>query len=117
MKNSIFNNVVTVAAFSFAVLLSGQASAEEIQEQALSSGVIETHSISIPYDSRDLATDSGRAKLYGKIKRAAKEVCGPTGMREAGNLSIASRNRQCHESAMEAAVSQVETGQLASLTL
>lgn len=115
MKNSIFNNAVTAAALSVAVLLSSQAGAEEIQGEAFSSRVIETQSISIPYAGSDLATDKGRANLYGKIKRAAKEVCGPISSREAGGLSIASRNRQCYESAMEAAVSQIETGQLVSL--
>lgn len=115
MKNSIFNNVATAAAFSLAVLLSSQAGAEEFQEQALSSRMIETQSISIPYNGSDLATDEGRANLYGKIKRAAKEVCGPMSSREAGGLSIASRNRECYESAMEAALSQVDAGQLVSL--
>jgi UrcA family protein len=115
MRNSIFNNVATAAAFSLAVLISSQAGAEEMQEQALSDRTIETQSISIAYNSSDLATDEGRANLYGKIKRAAKAVCGPTGSREAGGLSLASRNRECYQSAMEAALSQVDTGQLVSL--
>ena len=115
MKNSIFNNVASAAAFSLAVLLSSQAGAEEIQEQAFSDRMIETQSISIAYNDSDLATDEGRANLYGKIKRAAKAVCGPTGSREAGGLSLASRNRECYQSAMEAALSQVDTVQLVSL--
>jgi len=115
MKNPIFTNVATAAAFSLAVLLSSQAGAEEIQEQAFSDRMIETQSISIAYNGSDLATDEGRANLYGKIKRAAKAVCGPSGSREAGGLSLASRNRECYQSAMEAALSQVDTGQLVSL--
>ena len=115
MKNSTFNNVATAAAFSLAVLLSSQAGAEEFQEQALSSRMIETQSISIAYNGSDLATDEGRANLYAKIRRAAKDVCGPTGSREAGGLGIASRNRECYESATEAALSQVDTGQMVSL--
>ena len=115
MKNSIFNNVASVAALSLAVLLSSQAGAEEIQEQAFTDRMIETQSISIAYNDSDLATDEGRANLYGKIKRAAKAVCGPTGARDAGGLSLASRNRECYQSAMEAALSQVDTGQLVSL--
>jgi len=115
MKNPIFNNVATAAAFSLAVLLSSQAGAEEIQEQAFSDRMIATQSISIAYNGSDLATDEGRTNLFGKIKRAAKEVCGPTGSREAGGLTLASRNRECYKSAMEAALSQVDTGQLVSL--
>tara|TARA_R110001592_G_scaffold363396_1_gene687576 strand:- start:40 stop:393 length:354 start_codon:yes stop_codon:yes gene_type:complete len=115
MKNAIFNNTVTAAALSVAVLLSSQAGAAETQGQTLPSRHIETQSINIAYQGSDLASDEGRAKLYSKIKRAAKAVCGPTGARDAGGLSIASRNRQCYETAMEAAVSQVEAGQLVGL--
>jgi UrcA family protein len=115
MNNASLSKVVSATAFSLAVMLSSQANANATQEQAMSSQMIETQSISIPYADRDLATDTGRANLLGKIKRAAKEVCGPTGSREAGGLRFASRNRECYENAMEAAVSQVETGQLASL--
>lgn len=115
MKNFTFNNVVTATAFSLAVGLSSHASAEQIQEQSFSAKMGETQSISIAYGSGDLATDEGRANLYGKIKRAAKEVCGPTGARDAGSLSLASRNRKCIDAAMDAAASQIETRQLASL--
>ena len=115
MKSLIFNNVAAAATFSLAVLLSTQAGAEELQEQALSARMIETQSISIAYHASDLATDEGRADLYGKIKRAAKAVCGPTGARDAGGLSLASRNRECYDSAIEAALSQVDTGQMVTL--
>lgn len=115
MKNASVKNIVTATALSLGVLLANQAGAEGIQEQDMSSRVVETHSISVPYTGSDLATDSGRANLYGKIKRAAKQVCGPTDPRQAGGLKLASRNRDCYDSAMEAAISQVETGQLASL--
>jgi UrcA family protein len=115
MKNFTFNNVVTATAFSLAVGLSSQASAEQVPEQTFSARVGETQSISIPYANGDLTTDKGRANLFGKIKRAAKEVCGPTGLREAGGLSMAAHNRKCYDAAMDAAVSQVETRQLASL--
>ena len=82
-------NVVTATALSLGVLLASQAGAEGIQEQAMYSRVLETHSISVPYTGSDLATDSGRASLYGKIKRAAKQVCGPTDPRQAGGLKLA----------------------------
>ena len=115
MKNTIFTKAVTAAALSTAVLLANQAGAEETLSQALPSQALETQSINIAYQSADLASDEGRAKLYGKIKRAARTVCGPSGSREAGSLSLASRNRQCYDSTMQAAVSQIEAGQLASL--
>lgn len=115
MKNSALKNVVTATAFSLGIVLAGQAGAEAIREQDLSSRAIETHSISIPYSNTDLATDQGREKLYDRIKRAARQVCGPTGPREAGGLRFASQNHKCYQSAMEAALNQVAGGQLASL--
>jgi UrcA family protein len=115
MKNASLKTIVTATALSLGVVFASQAGAAAIQEQALSSRLVETQSISIAYAGTDLASDEGRASLLAKIKRAAKEVCGPTGLREAGSLNMASRNRKCYEGAIEAAVSQVETGQVASL--
>lgn len=115
MNNASLKNVVTATALSLGIVFAGQAAAEANQEQALSSRAIETQSVSVAYIGSDLNTDEGRAGLYNKIKRAARQVCGPTGAREAGGVRYASRNRQCYEDAMEAALSQVETGQLASL--
>ena len=116
MKSTSSKNVVAATAFSLGILLAGQASAEAIQDQTLSTQYLETQSISIPYTAGDLATIEGRADLYREIKRAAKRVCGPTGAREAGGLKLASRNRQCVENTVATAIGQVETGQLASLT-
>jgi len=115
MKNTVFTKAVTAVAFSATILLSSQASAGETLEQTVPSEAIETQSINIAYQGADLASDEGRARLYGKITRAAKAVCGPTGSRAAGGLRLASRNRQCYESAMQAAVSQVEAVQMVSL--
>ena len=49
-------------------------------------------------------------------ERAARNVCGPTGLREAGGLQMASRNRACYDEAVSAAVSQVGSAQLASVS-
>jgi len=115
MKNASMKSLVTATALSLGVIFASQASAEAIQEQAMPSRAIETHSISIAYTGSDVATDEGRENLNRKIKRAAQQVCGSTNPRQAGGLKLASRNRQCYESAMKSALSQVNSGQLASL--
>lgn len=115
MKKSTFNSIVTAAALGLTLGLSGHASAEQIQEQAALGNGVQVKSISIPYKSGDLTSDAGRANLYGRIKSAAKEVCGPTGLLEAGGLRIASRNRKCYEAALDEAVSQLESRQVATL--
>jgi len=115
MKNESLKKLVTATVLSLGVVLASQAGAETMQEQALSARGVESQSISIPYSGKELDTDKGREELYLKIKRAAKQVCGPSDPRQAGGLQLAARNRKCYESAMETALSQVETGQLASL--
>ena len=114
MKALVSNSVLT-AAISLAVIFSTQASAEHAAKAATLEPAAVVQSISIPYAQAELSTDEGRASLYSKIRRAARSVCGPTGAREAGGLSLMSRNRKCYEEAVSAAVSQVGTGQLTAM--
>lgn len=107
--------ILTIAAFSIAASIALPAAAEEVAETAISAAGTGFQSISIQYAPAQLSSDEGRTNLYGKIKHAAKEVCGPTGLREAGSLTIASRNRNCIEQAVSAAMGQVESSQLAAI--
>ena len=114
MKNFV-NGVLTIAAFSIATSLAVPATAEDVPTAALPDAGSPIQSISIQYAPAQLSSEEGRANLYGKIKNAAEQVCGPTGLRETGSLSIASRNRKCVEDAMSAAMGQVGSSQLAAL--
>ena len=115
MKTFLLNSVVTAAAFSLALGASSQVNAEQFSDDFMNSGNDGTQSIKIQYARGELATDGGLDVLHGKIKRAAAEICGPTGLREAGGLTNASRNRKCYDDALSAAVSQLGSDGMASL--
>ena len=114
MKNFV-TGVLTIASLSIATSFAVPAAAEDTPRAAIPEAGTGIQSISIQYAPAVLSTDEGRANLYGKIKHAAGQVCGPTGLREAGSLAIASRNRKCVEDAMAAAMGQVDSSQLAAI--
>ena len=116
MKTFAINNVLSVAALSLAVAFSTQAAADEVGETFVRGDQQGMQSVVIQYTASELADEQALQNLYGQIKRAARNVCGPTGLREAGGLQMASRNRACYDEAVSAAVSQVGSAQLASVS-
>ena len=114
MNTFVKNSLVAAATLSAVISFSSQASAGETQEMSVNQPGLGIQTVSIPYAIAELSTDEGRANLHAKIRHAAREVCGPTGLRETGSLTLSSRNRKCYEEAVDAAVSQVSHGQLAS---
>ena len=114
MKNCV-TGVLTIAAFSVATSFAVPAMAADAPEAAIPEAGGPIQSISVQYAPAQLSSDEGRANLYSRIKHAAEQVCGPTGLRETGSLTIASRNRKCVEEAMSAAMGQVGSSQLAAL--
>jgi len=102
----------TIATLGFAISVALPAAAENTPEAAIAVAGHAVRSVSILYSPAELSTDSGRAELYTSIKRAAREVCGPTGLREAGSLNMASRNRRCAEQAVSDAMTQISSGHL-----
>lgn len=103
------------AAASFALGFATHANAEESRAY-LNPAAATTASVSVDYAESDLATAEGRATLQARIKRAAEQVCGPTGYREAGGLAAASHNRKCVEAAIETAVNQLDSSKVAALS-
>ena len=116
MKTLAISNVLSVAALGLAVGFSTPSAAEQVDETFVRGDQDGMQSISIQYTASELADEKSLQNLYGQIKRAAKQVCGPTSLREAGGLQLASRNRVCYEEAVSAAVSQVDSDQLASIS-
>lgn len=115
MKNLVLNSVITAAAFSLALGAASQANAEQFNEDFTAGDNDGVQSIKIQYARGELATDNGLDILYGKIKRAAAEICGPRGLREAGGLTNATRNRKCYDDAMNGAISQVGADRMAGV--
>ncbi len=106
--------IMTIATLSIAMSVAVPAAAERAPEAAMPEAGTGIRTVSIQYAPTELSTESGRAKLYADIKRAAREVCGPTGLRDAGSLALASRNRRCAEQAVSDAMAQVDSGHLAT---
>ncbi len=106
--------IMTIATLSIAMSVAVPAAAERAPEAAMPEAGTGIRTVSIQYAPSELSTDTGRAKLYADIKRAAREVCGPTGLRDAGSLALASRNRRCAEQAVSDAMARVDSGRLAT---
>lgn len=56
----------------------------------------------------DLSTDAGQKTLAGRLKQAAKSVCGSTDSRKAGSLAHARANRACFNETFNDAKTSVE---------
>lgn len=113
MKKTI-RVIMTAATLGIAMSATVPAVAERAAQAVMPGADTGIRTVSIQYAPTELSTDSGRAKLYADIKRAAREVCGPTGLRDAGSLALASRNRRCAEQAVSDAMARVDSGRLAT---
>ena len=110
MKTMSLKNILAISAVSAAAgLTSLNAGAGEIEETLAHPLSIETQTVTVEYDQMELATEEGREAVEFRISKAAREVCGPSSVKEAGDLEFATRNRQCYRDAVSAAHSQLET--------
>lgn len=116
MKTPVSNSILTIAALTLAVSFSTSAAAERVSESTMPGATAAVQTISIAYSQADISTQQGRDNLHRKIRHAAKNVCGPTGLGEAGGLSMMSRNRKCYDEAVNAALSQVGAGQQTAMS-
>ena len=110
----IIPGIMTIATLSIAMSVAVPAAAERAPEAAMPEAGTGIRTVSIQYAPTELSTESGRAKLYAHIKRAAREVCGPVGYLQAGSVAMASRNRKCAEQAVSDAMARVNPGQMTS---
>src|SRR5688572_22098516 len=69
-----------------------------------------TYSVKVQYNPRDLTTEEGTQKIYGKIKRAARQVCSMTSVR--GDLARARHYQQCYNAALSKGVDDVNSKNL-----
>ena len=68
--------------------------------------------VSVQYSSVELATEKGAAKLYRKLKWAAREVCDVYGVKPLEQQSVA---QKCFEKSLANAVNQVDAQRLTAL--
>jgi UrcA family protein len=69
-------------------------------------------SLVIHYSSQSLATDDGVQHLYGRIVRAAREVCPDPSVRDLGTRE---RIQECRAQALAHAIQQIHNSRLAAL--
>ena len=68
--------------------------------------------ITVRYGDRDLATDAGARKLYGRIRTAAAAVCPQPDIRD---LAAAAASTACRREAIARAVVQMHSSRLAAV--
>ena len=107
------NILGTVLAGGILAALSGTVMGDSVDETMVRAGAEEVRSLRVHFIRSEMATAEGMAGLQHRIERAAKEVCGPLGAREAGGLRLAARNYQCYKNAVGSALSQIHAGNLA----
>ncbi len=109
MKNIAIKSILSVAALTLTAGLSSQATAGAMDETFVKGAAAPSKTVT--YDRGELATAEGRARVERRIGNAAEAVCGPTDFREAGSLTLASKNESCVEQAIAAAMSKVVADQ------
>ena len=107
------NILGTVLAGGILAALSGTVMGDSVDETMVRAGAEEVRSLRVHFIRSEMATAEGMAGLQHRIERAAKEVCGPLGARDAGGLRLAARNYQCYKNAVGSALSQIQAGNLA----
>jgi UrcA family protein len=78
---------------------------------AASASVVNTQTVSVPYQASVVGSDEAQTVLIARIKRAAKQVCGTTHRTNAGSLTQVMRNRTCYKSTLESAIDEAQLKQ------
>jgi UrcA family protein len=73
----------------------------------------ESYAVKVQYNLSDLATDAGAAKVYGKLKRAARRVCFETS--EQWDARRTRHYWECYKAALAKAVDDVKSTNLTAL--
>ena len=116
MKKGINQRLAAALAVATLAAQSGAVLAGMVDETMVRAGSEEVRSVRVQFARSEMATPEGRAALQQRIEHAARAVCGPLGAREAGGLYMARRNHQCYSDAVDSALSQIEAGELASIS-
>lgn len=103
--NTLYKTTLA-AAFCAVAGISTQAFAGDFSETKVSANRV-AKEVAVDYTDLDLNTPQGQEKLYYRISRAAKQICGPTQSRMAGGLSQAAENRACYKESLSRALSEI----------
>jgi len=109
-----FRVTTLAASAAIALGLSVASQANDFDETLVQANPESARSVVIRYHAEALQTEEGRARIERQLKLAAKEVCGPQNMRDAGSLRNLMHNQACFEEALAAAHSQLGEAQVAT---
>ena len=73
---------------------------------------IEESAVTVSFDDLNLSQQAGVETLYGRIKSAARQVCGPYDSR---NLGIRQLTKQCYTETISGAVQSINNEKLSAL--
>jgi UrcA family protein len=100
--------------FKFALLMltGGLACAVAVGAASAATPDNDVPSIVVRYSNQTLATDQGVQQLYGRIVRAAREVCPDAMVRD---LAARAGVQRCRQQAVARAIHQIDNPELAAL--
>ena len=88
--------------------------AETLDETRVQGSQLSAPTVTVRYGDLDLNSQAGRDVLNARLSMAARKVCGHFGYARTGSLSHTVKTKACYEEALTAAMSQVNSGQLAA---
>lgn len=112
MTNSM-SKVLCGAVFGIVASVSMAASAGNYSETFISTTAEGLRTATVSFADLDLTRSEDQEVLHERLSSAAKQVCGSTSVRETGSLSAAAENKSCYEQAMDSAMSQASSSQVA----
>ncbi|QIB66252.1 UrcA family protein [Kineobactrum salinum] len=115
MNSSKISTRIGALVFGISTLLTTSAMAEAYTETLVQSQAVAVRSVAVSVADLDLASSEGQDTMYYRLSQAAREVCGPSGYRQAGGARQAARNQACYHQALSDALAQASAGRMASL--
>lgn len=108
------NSTMAIAVVGLLAGAALPASAESVTE-VTADRLTEVVEITVSYADLNLDTAAGQETLQNRIASAARQACGSGRYREIGDLRAATRQKECFESAMAQAMSEVSAAQVAGI--
>lgn len=114
MNQSTVTKLVYGAAFTFAACLASAANAGSPVggEVGLASSGLQK--VTVSYSDLDMTDTKARRVFQYRVSRASKQICGSSRLSEVGSLRRATKNKECIENAVNSALRQASSAQLAA---
>ena len=82
---------------------------------ANTSSEVEGIRITVAFADLNLANEAGVQVLYGRLKRAARDVCGETSLQIIGSVSGTQKVRECYRDTLTKAVEEIDNDLLSRI--